>query len=178
VEFLSVLLLLLVIVAVALWLFVARQGDAEFEFLVDQRTDIKLEELTGDTVVFSCNIPFVNKGTQDGTIMDLYPRHLLPQEQFDAVEVSSRLELETRPRKDGYFEALIVPKTTGNAVILTLTFRTKGGDIRRAMTEMVDMRVDIVFQIVGRSKWYITKQPMMVPADEIARALAAGHAEA
>ncbi|MDR3588547.1 MAG: hypothetical protein P4N41_02690, partial [Negativicutes bacterium] len=126
-EFLSVLLLLVVIVAVAVWLYIARQGDAEFEFLVDQRTDFKLDELTADTAVFSCNIPFVNKGTQDGTIMDCYPRHLLPQEQFDEVETSSRLELEGKPRKDGYFEALIVPKTTGSAVILTLTFKAKAG---------------------------------------------------
>jgi len=177
-EFLSVLLLFLVIVAVVLWLYVARQGDAELEFLVDQRTDFKLEELTGDTAVLSCNIPFVNKGSQDGTIMDCYPRHLLPQEQFDAVEVVSRLELETRLRKDGYFEALIVPKTTGNAVILTLTFRATGGDIKQAMADMVDMAVDIVYQVVARSKWYITKQRMIVPADELARTLSAGRAEA
>lgn len=157
--------------AVAVWLFIARQGDAEFEFLVDQRTDFKLEEMNGNRAVFSCVVPFVNKGTQDGTIMDCFTRHLLPQEQFDAVEVSSRLELETRRRGDGYFEALIVPKTDGNAVIVTVAFTAKQGDIRQALTGMVDMPVEIYLQIVARSNWYIDKQRVVMMADEVAAAL-------
>ena len=177
-EVLSFIFLFAAMVAVALWLYIVRQGAAELEFLMDQRTDFKLEEQTGQTAVFSCNIPFVNKGSQDGTMMDCYPRHLLPEEQFDAVELVSRIELETRLRKDGYFEALIVSKTTGNAVILTLSFQAKSGDITEAMADMVDMAVDIVFQVVGRSDWYITKQRLIVPADELARALTAGYSEA
>lgn len=160
-----------VVLAVAVWLFIARQGDAEFEFLVDQRTDFKLEEMSGNRAVFSCIVPFVNKGTQDGTIMDCFTRHLLPQEQFDAVEVSSRLELETRRRSDGYFEALIVPKTDGNAVIVTVAFTAKQGDIRQALAGMVDMPVEIYFQVVARSNWYVDKQRVVMMADEVAAAL-------
>lgn len=165
-------------VVIAVWLYIVRQGDAEFEFLVDQRSELKLEDITAERATFTCVVPFVNKGTQDGTIMDCYPRHLLPQEQFDAVEVYSRLELETRRRTDGYFEAVIIPKTTGNAVIATVTFAAKQGDIRQALASFVDMSVDIVFQVVARGKWYIDKQRMVMPAAEIARALAAGRAGA
>lgn len=171
-ESLLFLLIAALAVAVALWLFVARQGDAAFEFLVDQRTDLNLEELTGDKAVFSTVVPFVNKGTQDGTIMDCFPRPLLPQEQYDAAAVSARLELETRRRDDGYFEALIVPKTTGNAVIVTVTFTAKRGDIRQALAAMVDMPVEIYFQVVARGKWYVSKQRVMMTAAEIAAALA------
>ena len=160
-----------VVLAVAVWLFIARQGDAEFEFLVDQRTDFKLEEMSGNRAVFSCIVPFVNKGTQDGTIMDCFTRHLLPQEQFDAVEVSSRLELETRRRSDGYFEALIVPRTDGNAVIVTVDFTAKQGDIRQALAGMVDMPVEIYFQVVARGNWYIDKQRVVMMAGEVAAAL-------
>jgi hypothetical protein len=163
---------------ISLWLYIARQGDAEFEFLVDERTDFVLSEISRDTAVFTSRVPFVNKGTQDGTIMDCYPRHLLPYEQYDAAEVVSRLELETRPRNDGYFEAVIIPKTTGNAVIVTVKFIVKQGDIRQALADMVDMSIDIVFQVVARSKWYITKQRMVMRADEIQQALAAPHAGA
>ncbi len=170
-ELLLFLLLAVAVAAVALWLFIARQGDAELEFIVDQRTDFKLEELNGNRAVLSCVVPFVNKGTQDGTIMDCFPRHLLPQEQYDAVEVSSRLELETRRRGDGYFEALIVPKTTGNAVIVTVVFTAKQGDIRQALAGMVDMPVEIYFQIVARGEWYVTKQRIVMAADEVAAAL-------
>jgi hypothetical protein len=177
-EFIAFLLIIIAVLAIITWLYVARQGDVEIEFLVDQRTDFTLDEVTKDTAVFSCNVPFVNKGTQDGTIMDCYPRHLLPQEQYDGVEVISRLELETLPRKDGYFEAFIVPKTTGNAVIVTLQFTAKQGDIKQAMVEMVDMSVDIVYQVVGRGEWYITKQRMVVAADELVKALSPGHSVA
>lgn len=177
-EFISYLVIAFAMVAVAIWLYVIRQGDADIEFLVDQRTDFTLEGMTKNTAAFSCNVPFVNKGSQDGTIMDCYPRHLLPQEQYDGVEVISLLELETLPRKDGYFEAVIVPKTTGNAVIVTLQFTAKQGDIKQAIAEMVDMSVDIVYQVVGRGKWYITKQRMVVAADELVKALNPGHAGA
>lgn len=170
-ELLLVLLMAAAVLAVALWLFIARQGDAAFEFLVDQRTDFKLEEVSGDRAVFSCVVPFVNKGTQDGTIMDCFTRHLLPQEQFDAVEAASRLELETRRRSDGYFEALIVPKTDGNAVIVTVTFAARRGDIREALADMVDMPVEIYFQVVARGTWYVGKQRLIMMADEVAAAL-------
>ncbi len=172
-ELLLIILLAAAVAAVALWLFIARQGDAEFEFLVDQRTDFKLEEMSGDRAVFSCVLPFVNKGTQDGTIMDCFPRHLLPQEQFDAVEVSSRLELETRRRSDGYFEALIVPKTDGNAVIVTVIFAARNGNIRQALADVVDMPVEIYFQVVARGKWYVAKQRLVMLAEEVAAALKA-----
>lgn len=175
-ELLLFLLLAAAMAAIALWLFIARQGDAEFEFLVDQRTDFKLEEMNGDRAVFSCVVPFVNKGTQDGTIMDCFPRHLLPQEQYDAVEVSTRLELETRRRSDGYFEALIVPKTDGNAVIVTVTFTARQGGIGKALEGMVDMPVEIYSQIVARGKWYVDKQRMVMTADEIAAAVKAAAA--
>jgi len=174
VELLLFLLVTAALAAVVVWLFIARQGDAEFEFLVDQRSDFKLEKMTRETAVFTCRVPFVNKGTQDGTIMDCYPRHLLPEEQFDAVELVSLLELETRPRQDGYFEAVIIPKTTGNAIVITLKFTAKQGDVRQAMAEMVGMSVDIVYQVVARSKWYITKERMTVTAEEFAVALSAG----
>jgi hypothetical protein len=177
-ELILYILIFVLLVAALVWLYIIRQGDAEFEFLVDQRTDCQLEAIDSATAVFSCKVPFVNIGTQDGTIMDCYPRHLLPQEQFDAVEVASYLELETRPRKDGYFEAAIVPKTTGNAVKVTLKFTAKEGNIKDVMTEMVDMPVDIVYQAVARSSWYIDKRRITITADELAAAIRTGYAGA
>jgi len=170
---LAFLLLLAAAAAAVIWLYIVRQGDAEFGFLVDQRTDFRLEEISRDRAVLSCVVPFVNKGTQDGTIMDCFPRHLLPQEQFDAVEASSRLEVESRRRADGYFEAMIIPKTDGSAVIVTVAFTAKRGDIRQALAGMVDMPIEIYYQIVARGRWYVDKQRMVMRADEVARALAA-----
>ena len=176
-EFLMTIVLLAVIVSVAVWLFIAKQGDAEFEFMVSQRTDFVLDESTEKTAAFSCEVPFINKGSQDGTIMDAYPRHLLPYEQFDGVEVSSRMELTTAPRTDNYFEAVIIPKGTGGVVRVTVQFTAKNGTIKEALDNLyeltVDMPIDIVYQIVARTPWYIHKARMIMTCDEIMAAMQA-----
>ena len=176
-DFLMILISLVVIVCIAVWLFIARQGDAEFEFSVGERTGFVLEELTDKKATFSCKVPFINKGSQGGTIMDAYPRHLLPYEQYDGVAVNSRLELTTAPRTDNYFEAVIFTPGTGGTIGITVEFTAKEGDIKQALGEMieltVDMPIDIVYQIVARTPWYIHKTRMVMTCDEIRGALQA-----
>ncbi|MCE5287101.1 MAG: hypothetical protein LLG02_14830 [Pelosinus sp.] len=161
-DFLIVLLVAALFLVVAIWLYIAHQGDAEIAFLVNERTPFTLVEKTQDTAVFSAQVPFINKGTQDGIIMDAYTRHLLPREQYDGVAVVSRLELDNAPRDDGYFEAYIVPIGTGRAVIVTVKLTAQNGDITAALKEMPDMGIDIVYQVLGRTPWYITKAPRIV----------------
>ncbi|MDF2874076.1 MAG: hypothetical protein K0R22_759 [Sporomusa sp.] len=173
-EFLAIVLILVLGAAVGIWLYIAKQGDAHFQFIVDQRTDFTLTEITQATATFSATVPFVNKGTQDGTLMDVFPRHFLPYEQFDAVDTRARLTLDSANRSDGYWEAYIVPFNTGGAIILTVEFTAKAGDIRDALKDMVDMPIDIVFQVVARSPWYIDKNRLIMTAGEIQKALAAG----
>lgn len=163
---LMIVLLLAIIVVAAIWLFIAQQGDAEFEFLVNQRTPWEVEEIHDKSVTFSVKVPFINRGSQDGTIMDAYTRHLLPFEQYDAVEVYSRLTNEELFRTDGYWEAVIVPKHTGGTAIATVRLTAKKGSIEEALADMVDMTVDVVYQIVARSPWYISKNRLLFSADE------------
>ncbi len=173
-EVLAVLLILVLGAAAAIWLYIAKQGDAHFQFIVDQRTDFTLTEITDTKATFKATVPFVNNGTQDGTLMDVFPRHFLPCEQFDAVDTDARLTLDSANRNDGYWEAYIVPFNTGGAIVLTVTFTAKTGDIREALKDMVDMPIDIVFQVVARSPWYIDKNRLVMTAGEIQKALAAG----
>ena len=163
---LMILLLLVILVVAAVWLFIAKQGDAEFAFLVDQRTPWVVEEIHEDSVTFSVKIPFINRGSQDGTIMDAYTRHLLPFEQYNAVEVYSRLTNEELFRSDGYWEAVIIPQHTGGTAIATVRLTAKEGSIDQALADMVDMAVDVVYQIVARSPWYISKNRLLFNADE------------
>ncbi|CUH97634.1 putative membrane protein [Propionispora sp. 2/2-37] len=176
-DFLTFIIVLAVLLILAVWLYIARQGDAEFRFLTEQRTEFVLVGADREKAVFACTIPFINKGSQDGTIMDAYTRHFLPHEQYDGVEVVSRLSLESDPRTDAYWEALIVPKGTGQAVTVTLILKAKNGDIDQTLPEMVDMSLDIVYQVVARSEWYITKGPRLgVDAADLLKAYCAGAA--
>ncbi|EIW20834.1 hypothetical protein SAMN04515679_1671 [Pelosinus fermentans] len=176
-EILVTIVIIAIIMAIAVWLFIAKQGDADFEFKVNERTEFKLVDQTEKTATFSCEVAFINKGSQDGTIMDAYPRHLLPYEQFDGVDVNSRMELTTALRTDNYFEAVIIPKGTGGIVIVTVTFTAKTGNIKDALQNLydlsVDMPIDIVYQIVARTPWYIHKARMIMSCDEINRAMQA-----
>jgi len=99
----------------------------------------------------------------------------LPGEQYDGVEVASHLHLETAVRDDAYWEAVIFFKGTGDAVIVTVSLTAKGGDIHEALRDMVDMPLDIMYQVVARSDWYIHKTRLVVPAKELQQALATGH---
>lgn len=169
-EFLIGLLVVAGLMALAIWLYIANQGDAEFEFQVNQATAFEVSECSEDAITVKCKVPFMNKGPQDGTIMDCYTRHLMPYEQYDGVEVYSRLELESAPRSDGYFEAVIVPKQTGQTIVITVKLTAKHGNIKQALEQMVDMPIDIVYQVVARSDWYITKTRLVMKAADIVRA--------
>lgn len=169
---------LVVLAAAAVRLFIAAQGDAEFEFQVTKRTQFAVSAETDDSIELTCRVPFVNKGSQDGTIMDAYPRTLLPYEQFDKLEAVGRLELEAAPRIDNYFEAVIIPKGTGQAVNVTLRLTDRSGEgVKSALAAMVenrvDLPVDIVYQIVARSDWYIHKNRLVLTSEELSAALAA-----
>jgi len=46
------------------------------------------------------------------------------------------------------------------------------------LAEMVDMPIDIVYQVVARSDWFITKARIIMTAEEIAEAIAAAQEQA
>ncbi|MDF2501011.1 MAG: hypothetical protein K0Q77_1725 [Anaerosporomusa subterranea] len=172
VSFLLLLIALAAVLAVAVWLFLLRQGDAEFMFLTDSRTEFTLQEITQDKAVFVSQVPFVNRGTQDGTLVDVFPRHLLPVEYFDSVNVAAKITIASQPRKDDYWEAVIIESGKGDAVILTVILTAKNGDIVSSLSEMVDMPIDIVYQVVARCNSYLHKSRLVMRAEEIAAAMA------
>ena len=92
--FLNVIIALIGIFAVMYLLFRIfswKQGDARFIIEARRREPFRLKSLTDATAVFETEVPFHNGGRQLGTIMDFYPRTLLPREQYDLVTVSAQL---------------------------------------------------------------------------------------
>ena len=68
-------------------LFAWHQGDARFVIEARRRDPFTLKMMSQDKAVFETEVPFKNAGKQLGTIMDFFPRTLLPQEQYDKVVV-------------------------------------------------------------------------------------------
>jgi hypothetical protein len=118
-----------------------------------------------------CDIPFVNKGRQLGTIMDLFPRPLLPEEHFDAIKVNAWAMDINRPRQDGYFEAIIIKPRKGGTIRVYVTLTGKTGNIREDIKGFPYMDIDIYYQIVGRTDYHIDKQRIRLTAEEVQAAM-------
>ncbi len=170
----NVIVAIIVIIAIlilAFRLFAWKQGNERIVMLTKRRTPFAVEDLTFNQVTLVCDIPFVNKGRQNGTIMDLYPRHLLPQEQFDNVHVESWTTDASKNRHDGYWEAVIIEPRKGGTVRLRLILTSRNGNIHKDLVGFPDMSIDIVYQVVGRSDWHITKNRIVLTAEELQQAM-------
>ena len=161
------------LVFLALALYIWKQGDAEFIFDTSRRSQLVLEQETADKMVFSFNVPFRNRGSQQGTLMDVFVRPWIPKEQFSAAELTTKVTVASCPRSDGYWEATLFPneKLENDVAVITLRFDAVDGDIRQAMAQIVDLPLNIVYQVVARAEWYLSKTMLELPMEEFHAAM-------
>ena len=91
-DIINVIVAIAVIVAILYLLFrlfVLKQGNERVILLSKRKTSFQLADMNMSSMTLFCDVPFVNKGRQLGTIMDLFPRPLLPEEHFDGVKVDA-----------------------------------------------------------------------------------------
>ena len=161
------------LVFLALALYIWKQGDAEFIFDTSRRSQLVLEQETADKMVFSFNVPFRNRGSQQGTLMDVFVRPWIPKEQFSAAELTTKVTVASCPRSDGYWEATLFPneKLENDVAVIKLRFYSEDGDIRQAMAHIVDLPLNIVYQVVARAEWYLSKTMLELPMEEFHTAM-------
>lgn len=160
------LLILAILVAAAVWLYIKSKGDCRFQFIVEERTTFVPVESKDDYVIFSSRVPFVNSGTQDGTLIDVHLRTLLPKEYYDKVDVDGRMHNASDPRNDHYWESIIIPYGTGGTAVLNVKLTAVNGDIRAALASMVDMPMYIVYEVVGRRPIVVYKTYLVMTQEE------------
>lgn len=165
------ILFIIAIGYIAFKLFCRWQGDERIVFFPHKRSTFILEDITFNQVVLSCEVPYRNVGKQNGTIMDCYPRHLLPYEQFDRIHVESWLTNLQEQRPDGYWKALIVEPQKGGKVLIKVILHAITGNIKNDVQNFPDMNIDIVYQVVGRSEWHIAKSRITLTAEEVREAM-------
>ena len=161
------------LVFLALALYIWRQGDADFVFDTTSRSQLVLERETADEMVFAFNVPFRNRGSQQGTLMDVFVRPWIPKEQFSAAELTTKVTVASCPRSDGYWEATLFPneKLEHDIAVIKLRFHSEGGDIRHAMAQIVDLPLNIIYQVVARAEWYLSKTMLELPMEEFHAAM-------
>lgn len=152
-------------------LFAWHQGDARFVVEARHRKPFELKTITDDTAVFETEVPIKNAGKQLGTIMDFYPRTLLPREQYDKVVVHSQLANKAAERDDNYWESVIFNPGDTGVIRVTIALVSKNHSIREDLKTFPDMPIDLVYQIVARSDWYIHKARITLKSSEVQHAL-------
>jgi hypothetical protein len=152
-------------------LFALKQGDEKVILLPKRATNFQVSDRNFESITLFCDVPFVNKGRQNGTIMDLFPRPLLPEEQFDSVKVDAWAMDINRPRHDGYFEAVIIKPRKGGTIRVYVTLTGKSGNIREDIKGFPYMNIDIYYQVVGREDYHIDKQRIRLTPEEVEAAL-------
>ena len=131
------------------------KGTGNSVIMTKDRTELKLEEVTATEAKFSTEFSMVNIGSEDCTILDVFARPYLPQEQYDKATVSCHVETTDRRRSDNYFEAMLLPQGTERRLILTLTFVANGTrSIKEALNDMVDMDVAVYHDGASRKLLY------------------------
>ncbi|MCD8175808.1 MAG: hypothetical protein LUD41_07895 [Phascolarctobacterium sp.] len=167
--FLIKLVLGLVILGVlVVAIYIAKQGDAKIELKTTERTKVGKTAEKEDRIDFSLDIPYVNNGTQEGTILDAYLRIYLPEEQYDGILLRSKVNLKDVLRGDDYFEAVLVPAGTGKTMVLRFeAYARNGKNIKEALSAMPDVDVALFADCRGRGKLYTVKEIFTISATEM-----------
>lgn len=173
-EFLTLVLLAILLLILMANAYLAYVGLEDIR--VDKSSPAELESKDGNSLVLSKKLRFYNEGKQCATIMDAICRSQLPYEQYDGIEVRAKAEREGEVREDDYFEAVIIQRKgyKGGEDSLNIYAKIKltprkGMSLEEALSHMVDLPVDFIWQETGRSPQHYKKIRLEFTAEEIAK---------
>ena len=168
---LAVVVCVVVLLAVIIKVFFSIEGDPEVVVDTKNRTKFTVTKRDDKSVTLTSKVEFKNIGKQCSTIVDCLVRPQLPFEQYDGIDARAKAEVDGVPREDDYFEAYLIEKHKSIFinVIVRLAAR-KGMDIDTALSHMVDLPLDIITTQLGRKPWWMSKDRMILTAEEISEA--------
>ena len=174
----SLYVILAVLVLYYLYILFAKiQGEGHFSFDVGRRTPLKVVRGSAQGVELSCRLPFVNDGKQFGALIDVFTRHYLPREQYDALEIDTNIYRVSDPRTEKYWDAKIFYVGEGDDVVIDIRLVAKTGDIVAALADMPDLPLDIFQKTCSRSDYYYERTYLTFSGDELRAALKEALAE-
>ncbi len=173
-DFLTLVLLVILVLILMSNAYLAYVGLEDIR--VDTSSPVELESKDDNSLVLSKKLRFYNEGKQCATIMDAICRSQLPYEQYDGIEVRPKAEREGEVREDDYFEAVIIQRKgyKGGEDSLNLYAKIKltprkGMSLTEALSHMVDLPVDFIWQETGRTPQHYKKIRLEITAEEIAK---------
>jgi len=174
VEFLTLALLAILVLILIVNAYFAHVGLEDIH--IDKDIPVELESKDDNSLVLSKKLRFYNEGKQCATIMDAICRSQLPYEQYDGIEVRAKAEREGEVREDDYFEAVIIQckgykggEDSLNIYAKVKLTPRKGMSLDEALSHMVDLPLDFIWQETGRMPQHYKKIRITITAEEIAK---------
>ena len=146
------------------------QGQVRFDW--SAKSIWKVSKSSDSFAQFTVKVPLKNETGIDLTIVDAFPRILLPEEQYKSARVFGRAVFGEDGREDGYWEAVIIPRRTGANLTLVLEITSEDGRMERALAKLPDFNVDLYWQTVCRNPIRIEKARFKIQAAELQKAFA------
>ncbi len=185
-----VLLFLYTLGYILFWAFATWQGNARFELETERASGLRIPAGDADAAdylppVAGTNwtiekvelrrlhlrnyLVLKNVGREQGTVMDCFGRCYLPDEYVKGVRAWTHVTDMNKPRKDDYWESILVPAKTSLTLQIDLTLEITEGNLRDAVEKFPDMDIDIIYQVVSRTDWEYDKQRIVLKGDELRR---------
>ncbi len=167
----QITILIFIFICLCWYLFVKIQGEAKFIFLIKKRTPLEVVRENDNDIEMTCSVPFYNGGKQFGSLIDVFPRHYLPNEQCNKLVIDTNLYRVNDPRNDNYWCASVFYVGEGDDIIINLKFISKQENIVTVLSQVPDLPIDIYYQAVSRKDYYIHKERIVFTTEEINSAL-------
>lgn len=133
----------------ALELFANTRGDTHVRLAQEKLSDLRVDYPDDQHARLRFSLPFRNSGTQQGLIIDAEARLQPAGERYSDLQPVVRLVNQENPRRDGYWEAAIV--AIGAEMPLQVEIWITAPDARRAVAELGEFRVDILYKFYCRT---------------------------
>lgn len=171
IKIITILIGLICLGFIAYWSISFIQGDCKFSVIKNKMSPLKVESMSETHALFTFSVPIINKGKQNGTIMDAFMRIYVPFEQYDEAFFSTLLTDKDLPRNDGYWQACIITKGSAKTFLCKIIIQGKSGNILRDLENIPDIPLEIIYQAVGRSDYYYEKEMINIKSEEIRTAV-------
>lgn len=133
----------------ALELYVKTRGDAHVRLAQEKLGDLRVEYPDPQHARLRLRLPFRNTGTQQGLIIDAEARLQPSGPRYSDLQPVVRLVNPEMPRRDGYWEAAIVP--VGSELPVEVEIWLSAEDARRAVADLGHFRVDVLYKYYCRT---------------------------
>lgn len=140
--FLGLLVTFFFLLAVFLLIYSCHQGNESFMIYGEKRTKLQPLFENSDGQLLICEVEFANEGKQPVNMMDIFTRSKLNICGEPSKFIWSKAELSGRPRKDDYFEAMVInAKQKGKLLLHFVIPDTVKWNHYRSFADSVDITI-------------------------------------